>query len=416
MDRPTIKEVKTHRWLCDQPPMRETLTQDLSSIPLADFHTSTSHSDEEPMVTTGYLPMNQAPGKLSALKLSTVDEDLLDTDENVRMNMEHLPKEAMRQSLTAVKVAISAAEQAEIEIKAAIGRLQTDFSQKSAIMDGLKAKLDAKRRLFEEFKAREATLISQIADRTLELERLGAGNLSALTDTITSLQSSLSTKTTAVNQLELQLNRLKTDFSLSSQDEFDKEKAVKELKSKLEKLKRDLRDKQNSTVFETSDLALRASVTRAQLRESPGTVGQETEEAMREIGATLGEVRVLGKNDEFGRLRKRIQSLEDSIFEREEALSRLTAQHQEAKFDIILKTREAKAKIQSSSQAALDRSLRDHRQTIEAEKKRLRAELDRSREGCKPVGRLEYEQVREQLLVSTILEPQNCTFAADFAE
>lgn len=352
------------------------------------------------MVTTGYLPMNQAPGKLSALKLSTVDEDCLDTDENVKTDFEHLPKEAMRQSLTAVKVAVSAAEQAEIQIKTAISHIQNEFAQKSVILDALKSKFDSKRRLFEEFKAREATLISQIADRTLELERLGAGNLSALTDTIATLQSSLSAKTTAVNHLDVQLNRLKTDFSLLSQDEFDKEKAVKELKSKLEKLKRALRDKQNSTVFETSDLALRASVTRAQLRESPAALAQETEEAIKELGDTLGQVRVLGKNDEFSRLRKRVQSLEDSIFEREEALSRLTAQHQEAKFDIILKTREAKAKIQSSCQASLDRSVREHRQTIETEKKRLRAELDKSREGCKPVSRLEYEQVREQLLVS----------------
>lgn len=368
------------------------------------------------MVTTGYLPMNQAPGKLSALKLSTVDEDSLDTDENVKTNMEHLPKEAMRQSLTAVKVAVNEAEQAEIAIKAAILQIQTCLPQKQAIFDDLKSKVDAKKRIFEEFKAKEATLVSQIADRTLELERLGAGNLSALTDAISALQSSLSDKTNAVNQLDVHLSHLKTDFSLLSQDELDKEKSVKELKSKLEKLKKDLRGKQNSTVFETSDLALRASVTRAQLRESPGTVGQETEEAMKEISATLGQVRVLGKTDEFARIRKRVQSIEDTIFEREEAISRLTAKHQEAKFDIILKTRENKAKIQSTVQTALDNRLREYRATIETEKKRLRAELDRSREGCKPISRLEYEQVREQLLVKATLELENSAFTTDIAE
>ena len=399
-DRPTIKEIKANRWLCDQPPIRETLTQDLALIQLAEFHTSTLYSDEDPQVTSGYLPMNQAPGKLSALKLSSIDEDSLDTDENARANVEHFQKDTMRKSVIVVKNVINELEIEDNATKMNLETVKAKITQNNAKLEELKVRVEGKRRELGELKAKETTLVSQISDRTLELERLGAGNLTELTQKISEIQSLLGEKTISVNQLDVHLKGLKTDYSLLSQDFFEKEQVLIDLKSKLSKLKLALRTKQHTSTSETSDLSLRASIFRAQIRESPQFIGQEMQETIEEINSVVLILREKGKNEEFeGKKKREIQNMEEMVFEKEVAIARLTADYQDKKFEILLKAREEKAKIQAKNQTLIDKKHRELRQNTEMEKKRLREELDKSREGCKPVSRVEYEQVREQLLV-----------------
>ena len=357
---------------------------------------------------TGYQAINQAPGKISNLKLSSVDSDLgpiieQDTDENVKTNVEHFATEVMRESITAVKAIVTETVDGQAEVRGKLTEINEKLGGKLEVMEKLRKVVEGKRREIEDMKVTEEKLLTQIADRAVELDRLGASNLLSLSATLDQLRSDLSQRTETVNMLDKQLSRVKTDYAILLQNESEKDKLVKELRTKLTKLKKDMKEKVYSTVTETSELAIRASIFKAQIQnhEKPNVVVQESGELIREINETLAGMKAVGKlhSEEFGKMKKKVQNIEDRVFAREEEISKMTASYQESKFDLILHTRECKSTIQSSLQSSLDQSLRQQKAAVESQKKRLREELDQVRESFKPVSRLEYDQTREKLLV-----------------
>lgn len=386
-ERLSIQQVKAHRWLTETPPMRPTLTQDLTEIVIPQLK-------GEVAVVSGYAVI-AAPEQKTRLSTSdTKPEEPGPGEEEVDLGEDRqdskrnpgvpLAEAAMKHSISQVESVLSATKEERAYYEAALTATATHIAQHSRRLNELQTFIQAVTLARERQRKMETKLLSQISDKNVELEKLETSHHHAqLSQSILAAKSTLGSKTAEVNLMAAQLARLKEEEGERTREIAGKERELVVLSEKLAAVRGDMNTQKQEHQSRITELSMSAAVLQCRI-EGQSRFSRELDpldqrliEEMHESTKAKVDIYKRTQNQEISR---KIEDLQEAVLRTEQSLSTLIAQHDMARSEIPQERRRLKDGIQLKSRAKREEVQRKRQSEREAEKKRLRLELSEGRE------------------------------------
>lgn len=382
-ERLSIQQVKAHRWLTETPPLRPTLSQELTEIVIPPLKGDVA-------VVTGY-------AVISAPRLSTSDtkpEEPVPGEEEVDFREDKqklapgtpLAEAAMKHSISQVETVLSATKEERAYYEAALSATDSRLSQRSRRVQEMQTLIQAVTTAREKQRKTEAKLLSQISDKNVELERLETNHQHAqLSQSILAAKSSWGQKTAETNLMTAHLARLREEEAERIREIAYKERELATLEGKLTNVRNDMHSLKQEHQSRITELSMSAALLQCRIdgqsrfsRELDPT-DQRLIEEMHAIAKTKVDI-VVYKRSQNQDLSRKIEELQEAVLRREQDLSTLIAQHDMLRSEIPQERRRLKDEIQLKSRAERDALQKATQIQREEEKKRLRAELSEGRE------------------------------------
>ena len=382
-ERMTIQQVKMHRWLTEMPPMRPTLSQSLQEIVIP------PPKSEEVAVTTGYTIISAQEQKT---RLSTCDTKPEEDSDMVEDKPEHkkppqpMIESSIKQSISQVESIVAATKEERAYYQALLISTQNRLIDRDRRKADLHTLIETMTVARETQRKMEAKLLTQIADRNVELERLQTTHCQAkMSQDILSMRSALGLKSAESNLMAAQLSRLKEEDLERAKDIAGKEREKSQLELKFATLKGDMNSQKQGHQSRITELNMSAALLQCRIdgqsrfsRELDPNDQQLIEEMHR---ASKSKVDLLVfKRSQSEHLSRRIEEVQEAVLSREQDLSRLIAQHDALRAEIPQERRRQKDEILLKGRAQREDRLRSIQKQHEDAKKQLRRELTENRE------------------------------------
>lgn len=378
-ERLTIQQVKAHRWLTETPPLRATLSQQLTEIVIPPLKGDAA-------VLTGYAVI--AAPRLSTSDTKPEEPEEVDLSEERRKRAPGTPlaEAAMKHSISQVETVLSATKEERAYYEAALAATDTRLSQRNRRLKEMQTLIQAVTVAREKQHKTEAKLLSQISDKNVELERLETNHQHAqLSQAILSAKSGLGQKAAEANLMTAQLTRLREEEAERMREIASKERELSNFETKLANVRGDMQSLKQEHQSRITELSMSAALLQCRIdgqsrfSRELDPLDQRMIEDMHAITKTKVDL-VVYKRSQNQDLSRKIEELQEAVLRREQDLSNLIAQHDMLRSEIPQERRRLKDEIQLKSRASRDAVQRTMQTQREEEKKRLRAELSEGRE------------------------------------
>ena len=388
-ERMTIQQVKAHRWLVETPPMRPTLSQSLCEIVIPPLNTG------DQAVTTGYTVISTPEQKRLSTSDTKPEDQQADDDGELRgsdkQDKKKVPgspllESAIKHSISQVESAVLVTKEERKYYEAMLFSTQTRFDQRAKNLEDLQSLIQGLSIARETQRKTEAKLLTQIADKNVELERLQTThNHVKLSQEILAAKSTLGSKSAEANLTMAQLLRLREEDSEKARDIACKEKEVKLLEEKLQAVKGDMNSQKRGHQSRITELNMSAALLQCRI-DGQSRFSRELDpndqlliEEMHELSKTKVDLLVY-KHSQSENLSQKIEEVQEQMVDREQDLSKLIGGYEVMRSEIPQERRRLKDEVQMKARSLRDDQLHSRQKLSDTEKLHLRSTLSEARE------------------------------------
>ncbi|OMJ85471.1 hypothetical protein SteCoe_13232 [Stentor coeruleus] len=367
--RISAKEIKAHAWLQENPPIRETITQDcipklLPSIeevnkvlqileknepeqkktksPDKSVENTLKHeesivslSNKSPQISVIHnIEENHKSTNESNCKIELINE------ENNKIEFGNIPNNEFRMSIVKLKNQVDLKYDGNSKMKNSIIEVIIKLQDINREVKMLEEKIQSKKNELSTLNGTRSVLFSKVTDCNIELERMSHINIGQLTDKINQKNSDLLTKTALYKQMKNKYENLKKNSQKIFQDFTEKENYLSEISATLKELKEKMNQNSIGKKSEIIELSTSAEVLKTRINSheiSTIKLNRHETSASNEI------MRIIKKeNNKLGinmrpKFEKLYDKLQERINEKEQELAEAKITFEEVRFEIIQK-------------------------------------------------------------------------------
>ena len=318
--RISAKEIKAHAWLAENPPIRETITQECI-----------------PKLLPSLEEINKViqPPKEKIAKIAKIGEIIMDTssdldldqsinEDNNKISEESHTVNEFRKSINKFKNQIDLKIDDTIKTKKSIQDSQGEMNELTNKIKILEDKISEKKTEINSLTGTIKEILSKLSDSNIVLEKFTSIDLSQATEKVHQKNAELLTKITQSKHLKSKSDNLRTSCEKIIQEYISKEKEFLSLSSILKKTKEKLNSTSQGKKSEITELVTNADILKSQLSGNNNPImklGRQERLAANEITTLIkDEIQKLGI---FLRLKldKQYNQLEEKINEKEQELA-----------------------------------------------------------------------------------------------
>lgn len=396
--RISATEIKAHAWLQENPPIRETITQDcipklLPSIeevnkalqtleknePQQKKIKSTDKSAESTLVPQeSIIRLSNKSAQISVIhNLEETDQSTnednckieLTNEDNSKIELGILPNNDFRLSIVKLKQQVDLKYNGNSKMKNSIVEVITKLQDINREVKILEEKIQSKKKELSNLNGARSVLFSKVTDCNIELERLSHINIGQLTDKINLKNSELLAKTTLCKQMKSKYENLKKASQKIFQDLIEKENYLNEMNSTLKKLREKMNQNSIGKKSEIIELSTSAEVLKTRINSHESNTIKlnryETSAAYEIMKIIKNENNKLGINLR-PKLEKLYDKLQERVNEKEQELAEAKISFEEVRSEIIQKTSIRKYEILRSGKK-INNNLKSSEQGVDEE-------------------------------------------------
>lgn len=396
--RISATEIKAHAWLQENPPIRETITQDcipklLPSIeevnkalqtleknePEQKKIKSTDKSAESTLVPQeSIIRLSNKSAQISVIhNLEETDQSTnednckieLTNEDNSKIELGILLNNDFRLSIVKLKQQVDLKYNGNSKMKNSIVEVITKLQDINREVKILEEKIQSKKKELSNLNGARSVLFSKVTDCNIELERLSHINIGQLTDKINLKNSELLAKTTLCKQMKSKYENLKKASQKIFQDLIEKENYLNEMNSTLKKLREKMNQNSIGKKSEIIELSTSAEVLKTRINSHESNTIKlnryETSAAYEIMKIIKNENNKLGINLR-PKLEKLYDKLQERVNEKEQELAEAKISFEEVRSEIIQKTSIRKYEI-LRSRKKINNNLKSSEQGVDEE-------------------------------------------------
>jgi hypothetical protein len=344
--RPSIRQVKDHRWLLDQPLIRETLTQSLEITPLP---------DDEEAPSKGYVVIskhNEQIPEIKSVKKQRLSAQIPELEKSVRMSETNYQDTILKLNTETATLGQE------------IGRVAEVIKTRKGLVDGLVASISQKAGENRQLAFSEREQLEKLAALNAELEKVHRLDHSAnINEELKKVQqSSFEVQSSLARKQALYASHLQ-ELKRKSEQVRSLEQQISMKSSQLLALKNELlqieREPKITELHLQSDIMRTRLVNLERMSRPLSSSDAAAAEAVKE--AMGMRVRTIKGLDEAETL-ERIESLEEAAMKLDNQISQASFEHEEEKSRILASLRAKKEEIMHNAV-----SIKHQRETAKAQ-------------------------------------------------
>jgi len=359
--RPSASEIKEHRWLLDNQPLRETITQECLPKPIPETQT-------EIKVSKGYKVINQN---------QEVTESIKEDNKN---------QSEYRESVTKLQSEIENKEKESIAEKTKIEEKTQELQKAYALFESLKESINSKKAEYNKYIAKEKEILSQISDVNLDLERVeNLYDNKNIVEKVNEKSLELMKLSRETKLAKSQLNNTRESIESKDQELISKEKELRTLQNQLKKLKDELNRSKRENKTKISELETTAEILKSRIDSSyqlGQKFGKEERKQANEIMEFISEsiAQYEKKTLYHNQIEEKIELFEETAIEKENQLHKLKLKYEGDRAELLRKIRKKKDEIVQNCKKQSESFLENQRKQKEELKQALRDKLKSSRQ------------------------------------
>ncbi|OMJ95225.1 hypothetical protein SteCoe_1437 [Stentor coeruleus] len=381
-ERIRITDVKEDRWLKELTPIKETVSQNYSQIPLPNYH------DSIPLDFKSYevVGRNIEPQEVED---SCSDDDFeLSSDESStegsdKLSMVFLEDLACKNNIRVMQSVINNNQNTLIKSKTIINDTDVQGKELISALNILESKVQTKKRELTLLSNNEKELQAHISDLEIQLSAYVAPSLvEDMTNSIHQLKKELSDKVLELNVLQKKKDTNQKEYSDRILTNNSKENDLHKFQEQLLELKNSVTQIKREGSSQSFEISIQADIMQSKKMNSEQfskVLSEEELEIAKEIKTIVTQIKAFRSVDEDN-LTERISHIEEQITQRKQDLVEIKLNFDGRRQNTIQDGKRKKDDILLGNKRSLESMSKEMKSLTVNEKDKVREQLRKARE------------------------------------